>query len=160
MKMLFIIFAVILFTSCSANSNVDCQGHYNYNPKSFTSDEVLWIENSFKRWNTWVGYNLVNVSSGSSEEQIFCSIDSEKLEQPNRIGQFTIKNKTISIDINKLKTKNIYNKEKFESVIMHEIGHALGFIHVKQNESLMSPVGGLDFSTDDYIQCLELNLCN
>lgn len=152
MKIFLIIF--LLFVSCSSTGEIDYQGDYTYN-NSFTSDEIIWIKNGFNRWNNWVGYNIVTVVPGNKN---YCSIDIEQLND-NRVGQIVLRTNSISIDIIKLKKYNNYNQIKFESVIMHEIGHSLGFNHVDQNGSLMSPIGGLDFTVDDRIQCINLKLC-
>lgn len=137
-----------------------CQGNFVYNKDSFTFDQERWIEQSAKRWNDWVGYNLVTVASGKEGT---CTIDIGAL-QGSRIGEEWDNNGNVFIDIDKMGTYLIMDEAHFQAIIMHEMGHALGYGHVGEAGSalmsaIMTHASTLDFTELDRIECVKKGMC-
>ncbi len=144
--------------SCSATGLIDCDGEFEYSSTSFTPEQQSWIQESSARWNTWVGYKLTSVKPGPARS--YCYIDANAL-LPGRAGQEHSTNGAISIDLNQLKENNELDRAHFESVVMHEVGHGLGYHHIGANSTaLMSPVAALDFTDLDRIECIKHNMCH
>jgi hypothetical protein len=157
--MLYIILICLSFLlgGCSATGLIDCQGFYTYVPSHFTPDEQVWIQNSAQRWNDWVGYRLVIVEAG---DRPACTIRDGKTKDPSKVGQDHHPTEVIIIDKEHLVQINRLSQDVFEAIIMHEIGHSLGFDHRGEDgTALMAPAGALDFTDIDRIQCIELGIC-
>lgn len=144
------------FTACSATGMVDCQGQLTYNPDMFTPAEKTWIHESAERWNTFASHNVINVRPGYDD---VCTIIIEDVPKTYS-GTHSPNDGIIRIDRERLK-QIAYNKRRFESVVMHEMGHSLGFDHigVKQADALMSWASADDFTEIDWFECLNKNIC-
>jgi hypothetical protein len=150
--------SLLLIATTSCLSPVDCGGLYIYNEKSFTSEQQGWIEESAVRWNAWVGRRVITVLPGPSKDA--CSIDTGVIDG-RAIGEYRNLSGTITIDTPQLYQRDENNSTHFEAIIIHELGHSLGFPHigVKNQDALMSPVGATEFSNIDRIECIKLGLC-
>lgn len=164
MLKLVLICLMLLLGGCSATGLIDCEGFYTYVPEHFTLEERYWIEESAERWNDWVGYRLLVVEPGYRPA---CTIHDGKTTDPPKIGSIRHPTESITIDKEDLqkykdltKHKESAYKDVFEGVVMHELGHGLGFKHRGKNGSaLMAPAGSLDFTDIDRMQCIELGIC-
>jgi predicted Zn-dependent protease len=54
----------------------------------------------------------------------------------------------------------ILNRDRFEGVVMHEMGHAIGYPHIETGPALMAPSGALDFTELDRIACVNHKMCS
>lgn len=148
---------VILIVSCSASGKIDCQGELVYNPDSFTAEEQVWIQESAVRWNIWVGHKVMSASQGTRDScfiRIGDLIPSHIGEEYHRLGR-------ISLDTDKMKTRGVYDRDGFEGILMHEMGHSLGFSHIGANgTALMSPSNANDFTSIDRGECVNLGICS
>lgn len=147
---------IFLLSSCSSTGAVTCEGEFVYNTNSFSLEQQEWIKESATRWNDWVGYSLVHVTPGTSE---ICSIEVGKTKKDSAIGEANSRTGLIVIDLDDL-SKPVAKKEVFEGVVMHEMGHTLGFAHHGENgKALMAPAGSQDFTEIDRIWCIKLDYC-
>lgn len=151
---MFIIAIVLACIGCT--SQVDCYGTYTYNPNDFTSEQKVWIENAAHRWNNWVGYNLVHVSPGIENT---CNIHNGKTTDPTKVGQDHHPSELITIDVEHLQQINRLNQVRFESIVMHELGHSLGYSHILTGKALMAPISADDFTDLDRIECIKHDMC-
>lgn len=152
-----ILILTIVAVSCSATGKVNCEGNFIYNPSSFTEEQQQWIKESSARWNSWVGYPVTSVSPGYSD---ICHIDAGPTKSTEAIGEESSRLQNITVDVAHLERSQLLNKVWFESVVMHEMGHALGYGHVgERGKALMSPTGAPDFTEIDRIECLKLEMC-
>lgn len=153
-----IICLVAGLVSCSATGDIDCGGQFEFSSTAFTSEQQDWIRESSVRWNTWVGYNLTSVSPGAGRK--YCFINTGELK-PDRIGQERSNTGAIYIDVEKLQSHNTLDRGHFEGVVMHEMGHALGYAHKGANgKALMAPAGAQDFTDIDRMECIKKDMCH
>lgn len=154
----------LLLGGCSATGLVDCEGRFLYNPDDFTAEEQVWIEESVTRWNVWVGHTVLDVAPGKRDA---CTIHDGKTTDPPKIGQIRHPIESITIDKEDLqkykdleKYKETDYKDVFQGVVMHELGHGLGFKHRGESgKALMAPAGARDFTYIDLLQCIDLGIC-
>jgi len=141
---------------CSATGLIDCEGYYTYNPDDFSEEEQGWINESAQRWNVWVGHVVVTTSPG---KRAACSIHDGVTANPDKIGQDHHPTESITIDKEHLKRINQLNRVRFESVVMHEVGHSLGYGHILGGPALMAPASADDFTELDRIECIKHGMC-
>ena len=148
---------IALLISCSALGRVDCEGHFVYNEASFTDEQQLWIQESSERWNTWVGHPVTFVHPGSTG---ICTID-KGAAGGEHIGLEMGWTQNIIIDVDALQQLKTLDRAHFEGVAMHEMGHALGYVHVgAPGTALMSAACALDFTEIDREQCVARGMCS
>lgn len=156
-RFLIILALPLCLFSCSASGLINCEGNFIYNPDSFTAEQQEWIKNSSARWNNWVGHPVTSVRPGHSD---VCRIDSGSTTKSSAIGQESSRLQNITVDVDDLKKLNILDKAHFEGVVLHEMGHALGYGHIgKDSEALMSSVGAQDFTDMDRVECIKHGMC-
>lgn len=146
-------------TACSATGMVNCEGRFEYNPDEFTAEQKTWIHNAASRWNNWTDRPISAVRPGYND---ICSINvGSPKDNPNAIGSAHSRTQNILIDVEDMRARNILNQEVFEGVVMHEIGHTLGYDHLdgKNSTGLMSPAGTKDFTERDRIACIKHGMC-
>ncbi len=146
-------------TSCSATGMVNCEGNFEYNPDEFTAEQKTWIHNAATRWNNWVGRPVSSVRPGYND---ICSINAGVPKKPEAIGSANSRTQNILIDIEDMRARKILGDQaKFEGVVMHEIGHTLGYGHLdgKNSTGLMSPAGTTNFTERDRIECIKHGMC-
>jgi len=52
------------------------------------------------------------------------------------------------------------NAKYFEAVVLHEIGHSIGFSHIGEPQTaLMSAIGAYEFTELDRAECVNIGLC-
>ena len=155
---LFIIlfFLILSTTSCSATGLVTCDGQWVYNPDDFTAEEQAWIQSAGGRWNHFVGSDVVEVSPGKRDA---CVIQKGPTTNPEAIGQDYHHTEVISIDLDHLRRINQLTQVEFEAVVMHEIGHSLGYKHILTGPALMAPYAAHDFTELDRIACINRGMC-
>ena len=148
---------LFLLLSCSATGMVDCEGQFTYNTDDFTPEQQTWIVGAAWRWNTWVGRKVVSVRPGNDD---ICNIRAGETKSLKAIGEEHEPTVLITIELERMERLKILNQTRVEAVIMHEIGHALGFSHVGANgKALMAPAGAIDFTEIDRIECIKLGIC-
>jgi hypothetical protein len=152
---IFFIICLLIF-NCSAIGLIDCEGSFTYAPNDFTLEEQAWIEESASRWNVWVGYTLVKVIPG---EQEACSIVNGFTVNPDAVAEEHEPTYVITIDKDHLQRLNQLNQKRFEAVVMHELGHALGYDHILNGKALMAPSANDDFTDLDRAECIRHNMC-
>ena len=142
--------------ACSATGRVNCEGNFYYDD-SFTSEQQEWIQESSARWNTWVGRPVTSVRSGSDYA---CMISVGKTSKESAVGETSRRLQNIIIDMDDLKRLNKATKAYFEGVVMHEMGHAIGYDHKgADGKALMAPAGSVDFTEIDRIECIKKDMC-
>jgi hypothetical protein len=154
MPILILICFSFLFGGCTW---IDCEGHYTYVPEDFTEEEQSWIEEGASRWNEWVGYTLVTVAPGKRDT---CTIYNGKTKKPTAIGETAHPYERIVVDKEDLINSDHLDRNHFEAVVMHELGHSFGFHHNGENgTALMAPSGSDDFTDIDRNQCFKIGIC-
>lgn len=140
----------------SACGEMDCQGHYTYD-SSFSDQEVLWIQNSSYRWNTFVGRTVVSISKDSKD---YCQLRIGNLDG-ERDGRTSLDDNVMIIDTDRMREIGIYGEQQFETVVAHELGHSMGFRHNDgpKRSSIMNATGGPKFTQVDRDQCRALGIC-
>lgn len=154
-QLFFIIAFVLSCTGCLAK--IECNGDYAYDPADFTEEQQEWIENSASRWNNWVGYRLIKVSPGNRNS---CIIRNGITSDPSKIGQDSHPKEVILVNLERLSNLNHLDQAHVEAVVMHELGHSLGYDHIENGKALMAPVGALDFTDLDRVECIKHNMCD
>lgn len=152
----FLLIITCILAGCSGTGLVDCDGNWAYNPDDFTEEQQIWIQNSAMRWNNWVGYTVAAVHPG---KQHACIIHAGKTDKPTAIGQLRKPEHSITVNLERMKLLKILNQAAFEGVVMHEIGHSLGYDHIENGQALMAPAGAQDFTELDRIQCIKIGMC-
>ena len=144
------------FVACSASGQVNCEGNFYYDD-SFTPEQQEWIKESSLRWNVWVGRQVTSVQFGSDYA---CTIRVGKTKKESAIGEASTRLQNIIIDMDDLKRLKRLDKAHFEGVVMHEMGHTLGYDHKGDNgKALMAPAGSVDFTEIDRIECIKKDMC-
>jgi len=142
--------------ACSATGEVNCEGNFYYDD-SFTPEQQEWIKESATRWNAWVGRPITSVRPGSDYA---CTIGVGKTQREQAIGETSTRLQNIIIDMDDLKRLNKATKAYFEGVVMHEMGHALGYDHKGANgKALMAPAGSVNFTDIDRVECIKKEMC-
>lgn len=156
-----IFFVGLVLVSCSATGRVDCEGHFGYDTDAFSPTEKIWIEESGKRWNDWVGHRVISLTPGPlNGDDNLCFIRVGPVLRPAS-GWTDRSTKLITVDVDYLKSANLYASFIFEGLIMHELGHGIGYRHlgVKDGDALMSPVNGHNFTEIDRAECISIGMC-
>lgn len=156
MRSLFLICLALLLINCSATGRIDCEGSFTYLPEDFSAEEATWIEESVSRWNVWAGHTVLKVKPGYLES---CSIQNGPTDNPRAVGQEHYPTFVITVDKAHLQSIGQLTQERFEAVVMHELGHALGYGHILNGKALMAPSGSNDFTLLDREVCVARNMC-
>jgi len=146
----------LLVSNCSATGLIDCEGSFVYIPEDFSAEEQAWIEEGVLRWNVWVGHTVLKVRPGYLES---CSIHNGSTNNLAAVGQEHEPTYVITIDKDHLRRIDQLNQDRFESVVMHELGHALGYGHILTGPALMAPSATSDFTDLDRDECIRHNMC-
>ncbi len=156
-RKLYLAIILPIIAACSATGKLDCEGNFIYSPDSFTPEQQEWIEESSVRWNKWAGRQVTSVRPGYSRG---CFITAGKTRNDQAIGEEHSNSQNIVIDVDDLTRFRALTRERFEGIVMHEMGHALGLNHVgKDGEALMATAGGLDFTEQDRLECIKREVC-
>jgi hypothetical protein len=155
-KFLVLTLVGVVTTACSATGWVNCEGNFYYD-NSFTPEQQGWIEEASLRWNTWAGHKVTSVRPGSEHS---CTISVGKTTKESAIGEEEQRLQNIVVDVEDLTRLKKLDKAHIEGVVMHEMGHALGYGHVgANNKALMAPAGSLDFTDIDRVECIKKDMC-
>lgn len=144
--------------ACSATGKINCEGNFLYDSTSFTPEQQGWIEEASDRWNKWVGRKVTSAHPGYAGG---CTIDVGKTKKESAVGEAESRLQNITIDMEDLNLKHPVSREVFEGVVMHEMGHALGYGHIGEDgKALMAPAGSVDFTELDRIECIKHGMCS
>jgi hypothetical protein len=142
--------------ACSATGWVNCEGNFYYD-NSFTPEQQGWIEEASLRWNTWVGHKVTSVRPGSEHS---CTISVGKTDIEIAIGEEDSRLQNIIVDTEDLIRLKKFDKVHIEGVVMHEMGHALGYHHIgAKGTALMAYAGAMDFTDIDRAECIKKGMC-
>lgn len=173
---------LILNLSCIYTGKIDCSikddesgeiySRLTYNTSDFSEEEQFWISESAQRWNDFANHKIISAEPDLDNSDKSCTILNTKLTgsiKGRRIVAYVEQShKNINFDVELVRKLNIYVKDRFETLLMHEMGHVLGFGHLGSDQipedsnnvdALMSWAGGIRFTELDWNECLRLNIC-
>ncbi len=144
----------------------DCKdGHgttiLSYNEADFSPEETERLKSSAAKWNAFAGREVIAYEPMKGPPTMMCSI----VKDPPGSGAVgTTRRRSIVIHVRKDWYCNNPNYlpgyDCFESLIMHETGHALDFEHVDSKMSVMfKETWVMNFSPDDRAECERLGYC-
>lgn len=141
-----------------------CNGDFGFGDRDWNADEKAAMRRAAARWNAFIGVELVKVRAGKATCQIV-----NGAPPAGKSAWYAFETGTITIDragvrseesttIKPLQLSAVRGTTELEIVVMHEIGHSLGFNHRKAG-GLMCSQAGDNFEAPDRAQCVELGWC-
>lgn len=142
-----------------------CEGHFRISHRWPAAEQQI-IRESVARWNAFAGYEAIFIDGIAMESNSACLIrpqyDWEEVgldESPNRVGTYQSHDGVIRI---KYSDDLKLNVDRFSTVVVHEMGHALGLGHISKTGDLMSVQYNsnvLDFTERDRDMCVVSGVC-
>lgn len=121
-------------------------------PAEWTDQELTQIYSAAARWNTLAGHELVRIELLDGEQSVR-HIRKSSLPEHN-VGMHNPRLDNIRIDVAQA-------GGTFETVLVHELGHALGMAHIDERGIMFPVVDGSvrDFTQGDREECLRVRVC-
>ena len=136
------------------SASLGCRGSFRIAP-GFSSEQVDGIHNAASRWNVFLGRAYFSISDAGT-----CPI--VPLDLPGELGaELDHDRGRVGVDLEHLDLFDRVSGPRFETAIMHEMGHSLGMEHVEH--ALMAPNGltlSEDFTENDQAECVRIGFCS
>lgn len=148
---------LFLLGGCAAGSDLPPEATaastMTIDPSDWTDQQLTSIYHAADRWNAFAHHEVVHIEAveGSRTMQ---HIRPASLPE-HYSGMHSPKLDTIRIDVHKA-------DETFETVVVHELGHALGLEHIEVAGIMFDVVDGsvVEFTNGDHAECVRAGWCN
>ena len=149
-----------------------CEGEFTYTPDDWRKDDRWLLQSTADYWNEFTQSSLVTITPWIPSEHKYeipdaCHITPGKpmLDGDEKAGRYFPMSGNIVINDERLRELYVpwgmYDQALLVT-ILHEVGHALKFKHVDNEENIMYPELTwvyFNFGDQDKQQCIELGYC-
>lgn len=146
---------LVLLGGCATGAELpieQAEQTFTVDPDEWTDTQLSEIYSAAARWNTLAGRELVHIELLDGVQSVR-HIRKATLAEHN-VGAHNERFDTIRVDVEQA-------KDTFETVVMHELGHALGMDHVPDSGVMHAVVDGSvhDFTRADRRECVRVGVC-